>query len=144
MKARKGRVRIGAGLAAAALFGGAGLVVDHGGDGGNAAQNPLDVVKLMAAARLDAAGQQARAPIFFREFADDDDARDIFRQQLARDHRHGQAALDRLAAGHRHRVVVENLVGDRGFRRHRRADRQQARMLVGAVAEIGEDVLRRW
>ena len=59
---------------------------------------------------------------------------------LARDLRHGEMAVDRLAAGHRHRVVVEDLVGDVDARRGRGADRQQAAMLIGAVAEILEDV----
>ena len=50
-------------------------------------------------------------------------------------------AFGRLAAGHRHRVVIEDLVGDVDAGSRRRADRQQAGMGVGAVAEILEHVL---
>ena len=49
----------------------------------------------------------------------------------------------RLAAGHGDRVVVEDLVGDVDAGRDRLADRQQAGMVVGAVAEILEDVRAR-
>ena len=94
----------------------------------------------MPVAHVDAAGQKPRAEIFFRRFRHHDDAAHIFRQQLTRNHRHGKPALDRLAAGHRHRVVIENLVGNRIFGRHRLPDRQQAGMLIGAIAEIGENM----
>ncbi len=47
---------------------------------------------------------------------------------------------DRLAAGHRHRVVVEQLVGDVDAGGDALADRQDAAVEVGAVAEVGEDV----
>ena len=58
-----------------------------------------------------------------------------------RDLRHRQAALGGLAAGHRHRVVVEDLVGDVDAGRRGGAQRQQAGMGVGAVAEILEHML---
>ena len=47
----------------------------------------------------------------------------------------------RLPAGHGDRVVVEDLVGDVHFRRHRRADGEDAGVHVGAIAEVGEHVL---
>ena len=62
----------------------------------------------------------------------------------ARDLRHGEAAVVRLAAGHRDRVVVEDLVGDVDAGRDRGADRQIAGVVVGAVAEILEHVRRAW
>src|SRR5690349_23701128 len=46
-----------------------------------------------------------------------------------------------LAAGHRHRVVEENLVGHVDLGGGRGADGEQARVVVGAVAEVREDVL---
>jgi hypothetical protein len=46
-----------------------------------------------------------------------------------------------LAAGHGHRVVVEHLVGDVGARRDALADGQQPAVEVGAVAQVGEDML---
>ena len=56
-------------------------------------------------------------------------------------HGHRRLALGGLAAGHRHGVVEQQLVGHAGLRRDRLADRQDAGMLVGAVADIGEHVL---
>jgi hypothetical protein len=45
-----------------------------------------------------------------------------------------------LAAGHRHRVVVEQLVGDVHARGDALAHGQDAAVEVGAVAQVGEDV----
>src|SRR6185295_6068652 len=42
---------------------------------------------------------------------------------------------------YRDRVVVQDLVGHGDFGRDRGADRKQARVVVGAVAEVGEDVI---
>src|SRR6185437_10481300 len=53
----------------------------------------------------------------------------------------GRTAFRRLSAGHRHRVVEQQLVGDAGLRRDRLADRQDTGVLIGAVADIGEHVL---
>src|SRR3546814_11079395 len=50
----------------------------------------------------------------------------------------GQLAIMRLAAGHRHGVVEQNLVGDVDLGGDRGAQRQQAGMEIGAVPEIGE------
>ena len=63
--------------------------------------------------------------------------------ELAGDVRHQQAAFDRLPPGHRHRIVVEQLVGDVDAGRDRRADGQQSGMIVGAVAEVLEHVRAR-
>lgn len=71
---------------------------------------------------------------------DDDDARGAFRMHLRGNLRHRQRAVHRLAAGHGHRIVVEQLVGDVDLGRDRRADRQQARVVVRAVAQVGEHV----
>ncbi|MPM20908.1 hypothetical protein SDC9_67346 [bioreactor metagenome] len=46
-----------------------------------------------------------------------------------------------LAAGHRHRVAVENLVGDVRARGNALADRHQAAVKVGAVAQIGKHMV---
>ena len=78
--------------------------------------------------------------VFFGLVADHDEARYAFRFHLTRDLRHRDAAVDRLAAGHRDRIVIEDLVGDGGFRRDRLADRENARVEVGAVAEVLEYV----
>ena len=84
------------------------------------------------------------AGIFLGLVGDDDEALGAFGRNLVRDLRHGQAAFGRLAAGHRHRVIIEDLVGDVDAGSRRRADRQQAGMGVGAVAQILEHVLLRW
>src|SRR5690606_13508070 len=63
--------------------------------------------------------------------------------QLTRNLRHAESTVDRLATGHRYRVVVKNLIGDRYLGSHSRADRQQPGVEVGAVAEIGEHMLGR-
>ncbi len=54
--------------------------------------------------------------------------------------RGGEAALVGLAAGHGDGVVVEDLVGDVDARREGGADRERAGVVVGAVAEVLEDV----
>ena len=54
-----------------------------------------------------------------------------------------EVALVRLAAGHGDGVVVEDLVGDVDAGRGRGADGEIAGMVVGAVAEILEDVVAR-
>ena len=83
------------------------------------------------------------ARIFVRLVGDDDDALGAFGGDLPGDLRHGEAAVIGLAAGHRHRVVEQDLVGDVGVGCDRGADRHVAGMIVGAVAEILEDVIAR-
>ena len=71
---------------------------------------------------------------------DDDDALRSFGLHLARDLGHADRAIDRLASGHRDGVVVEQLVGDVGVCGDGLPNRQQARVKVGAVAEVLEDM----
>jgi hypothetical protein len=52
-----------------------------------------------------------------------------------------QRAVDGLAAGHRDGVVVEDLVGDVDLGRDACAHGQRARVEVGAIAEVLEDVI---
>ncbi len=78
--------------------------------------------------------------VLFRLVADHDETRHAFGFHLTRDLRHGDAAVDRLAARHRDGIVVEDLVRDGGFCGHRLADRENARVKVGTVAEILEYV----
>ncbi len=129
-------------LAAAALLGGAGLVVDQHAHTGLVAKIALHLIEPLAMECLDARGKAGIDRVFVGLVADDDDALHALGGQLLRDLRHGELAFDRLAAGHRHGVVVEDLVGHGGAGGDRGADRQGAGMVVGAVAEIGEDVRR--
>ena len=80
--------------------------------------------------------------VFFGFVADDDNLPHPLRRQLPRHDRHGQPAIERLPAGHRDRIVEQHFVGHVDTGRDRRADRQNAGMRVGAVADIGEDMLR--
>ena len=74
-------------------------------------------------------------------FRDEIDVADAFGVKLEGDLLRRQFAVDMLAAGHRGRVVIEDLVGDVGAGGDRLADREAAGMEIGAVAEIGEHVL---
>ena len=137
------RIREGAALAAAALLRRARLVVDehrHAPAGPRpVAQLPLHLVEIVAMPHRHA-GLERDAPVLLRLVGDDRDPLDAFGRNLIDDHRHVERAVETLAAGHRDRVVVENLVGDRHFRRDGGADREQTRVVVRPVAEVGEDM----
>ena len=87
------------------------------------------------------AGRDLGRRIGLGVFRDQIDVADAFRMKLEGDLLRRQFAVDMLAAGHRGGVVVEELVGDVGAGGDRLADREAAGVEVGAVAEIGEDVL---
>ena len=137
-------VRVGkrAALAAPALFGGAGLVVDQHRDAADLAQARFCTRRAPRGGGWWCRPASACRRIFLRLVGDDHDALRAFGRDLARDLRHGHAAVDLLAAGHRDRVVEEKLVGDVDAGGDRGADREAAGMVVGAVAEILEDVRR--
>jgi hypothetical protein len=59
---------------------------------------------------------------------------------LARDAVDADDAVHRLAAGHGDGVVEQDLVGERGLGRDGLADREVARVVVGAVAQVLEHV----
>lgn len=81
------------------------------------------------------------AGIFFRLVAHDRDALHAFRTHLISDHVNGEVTFMRLAARHGDRVIVENFVGDVCARSARKADRHGTGMIVGAIAEILEEML---
>ena len=89
---------------------------------------------------LDVVGEVARR-ILVGLVGDDDDLRHAFGCALQRDVARAERAVERLPARHRDRVVVEDLVRDVDAGRDRRADRQDAAVVVRAVAEVREDVL---
>jgi hypothetical protein len=46
-----------------------------------------------------------------------------------------------LSPGHRHRIVIDDLVGDVDAGCHRLADRKRTTVKPGSVAKVGKDVL---
>ena len=129
-------------LAPAALFRGAGLVVDQQGDAGHLTQFSLHCVHLAARVEGGAARELTLVAFEFLDLVrDDHHPLRTFGFHLARDLGDADLAVHRLAAGHRHRVVVEQLVGQRGAGGNGLADREQAGVKVGAVAEVLEDML---
>ena len=131
----------GVALAAAAFFGGAGLVVDQHRDAGNFGKLLLHRDQIVAVMDGEALRPFGAGRIFVGLVGDDDDALGAFGCDLARHLRHRQAAVIGLAAGHRHRVVEQDLVGDVGVGGDGGADRHVAGMVIGAVAEILENVV---
>ena len=127
-----------AALAAAALLDGAGLDVEDGGDAVLRCELTLDGHQVGPLLHRHLGGQ-LRQLLLVVHYGDD--ALDARRQNLPRNPLRPQPALMRLSAGHRHRVVVEDLEGDVGPGCHRGADRHQAGMVVSAVAQVLEDVL---
>ena len=71
---------------------------------------------------------------------DHGDLADAHRKQFARDAVGRQVAVVLLPTGHRHRIVVEDLVGDVHACRERGADRQISRVIISAVAKVLEHV----
>ncbi len=136
-----GGVDHGAAFAAAAFFGGTGLIVDEDGDARGFAQGALERIERAAVVDGDAGGEVGDAQVFFRLVGDDVDSRRAFGLHLAGDLGDAERAVDVLAAGHRHGVVEQDAVGDVGFGGDSGADREAAGVVVGAVAKIGEDVL---
>ena len=98
-------IGIVAALAAAALFGGAGLVVDQHGRAGNLAELLLDDDEIIARAQRHAGRPIARRRILGRIVGDHDDAPGAVGGDLPGDLRDVEAAFVALPARHRHRVV---------------------------------------
>ena len=136
-----GRVGHQAALAPAALLGGAGLVVDqrrHAGPFAQVALKPVEVVAVMeGGARREVAAHR----ILVGLVADHGDALHSFRRHLVGDHGDGERAIHGLAAGHGDGVVEEDLVGDVDVGRDGGADGEQPGVIVGAVAQVYEDMV---
>ena len=95
-----------AALAAAAFFRGARLIVDDAGQTGNFAEFALHLIVIVAMVNRHAGRPFQTRRIFFRLVGDDRNALRAFGVQLQGDLRHRQLAVDGLAAGHRHGIVV--------------------------------------
>ena len=103
----------------------------------------LDLDQLIAWAQRDAPGPLRVRGIFPRIVGDHDHPLGAVGGDLPRDLRHGEAAFVSLAACHRDGVIEQNLVGDVDLRIDCPAQRQRAGVVVGAVAEVLEDVVAR-
>ncbi len=141
MTTRFSRIGEGAALAAAALLGGAGLVVNQHADARHGRQLALHGVELVAVMHGQAARPVGVLGVFPRLVGDHDDALGAFGGDLRGDLRHRQPAVIGLAAGHRHRVVEQDLVGHLHAGGDGGADGEIAGVIVGAVAEILEHVI---
>src|SRR6266581_7985007 len=133
-------IRIEPALAAPTFLRRAGLIVDQHARALDGGELGLHAHQLVAMVHGHAARPSDVGGIFPRLVGDDDQPLDAGGCDLAGDLRHAQPAFVGLAAGHRHRVVEQDLVGDVDARDDRRAQRQIARMIVGAVAEVLEHV----
>jgi hypothetical protein len=97
---------------------------------------------VVAVAHGDALRERRAPAVLVRLVRDDDDARDAFRLELAGEGGDVEWRGQRLAAGGRRRIVIEDLERDRDVGGHRRADRKQTRVVIRAVPHVREDVLR--
>ena len=129
-----------AALAAASLFGGASLFVDQDRDARDPAQLALDGVEIGARMQRRAGGKVAQVELF-RPVRHQRDARDPLGPAVVGDARDAHRSVHVLPAGHRHGVVVKDLVGDVRARRDRLPDRHRTRVIPRPVAEILEHVL---
>ena len=135
-----GGIGIEAPLAPAALLGRAGLIIDQHRDAGLARERCLHPVQLVPVVHADHVGNAGRAAIFPRLVGDDGNPPHALGEHLAGELRHGQATIEGLAAGHGHRIVVEQLEGDVGAGRERCANGQNAGVNIGPVTDVLEHV----
>ena len=139
----RGWVHHGAALAAAALFGGAGLVVNDDGGAFNLSHHALHRIQAVAVLHRHAFGQALHTIVFLGFVGHHHNALRTFGPHALcdLDHAVSLGALPHLlAAGHGHGVVVQNFVGDVHARRNRLAHRQQTAMEVRAIAQIGKNM----
>ena len=108
---------------------------------GDLAQLALHGVELVAVVDADVARRNSPAGYLSGSSVTTTMRFDALGRDLPRDVGGRERAVDRLAAGHRDRVVVEDLVGDVDVGGDRGADREQPAVVVGAVAQVREDVL---
>ncbi len=142
-----------AALAAAAFLGGAGLVIDDRGHALGVAAFALHAIKLVAVQHRHVGRQRqrhaaergvVRARVLGGLIRHDEELAHPLAAQAVHDLQHrvplGPLAHG-LAAGHGHRVVVQDLVRDVDPGGNRLPDSQQPAVKVGAIAQVREDVL---
>ncbi len=117
------------------------LVVDQHGDAADGREQGLRLEQPVAMPDLRVA--RDRDPrVLGGIVARDDDALDAFGLEAPAERGDGQGARRVLAAGHRHRAVVEDLVGDVHAGGHRVVQREAARVEERPVADVLEQVWR--
>ena len=127
-------------FAPAALLRGAGL---HKNDDRSTvvfAQLALQGIHLVAVVQAVAGDAAELAAPGLRMIADQSDPVDALRRHLLDQVGDRQGAVKRLAPGHRHRIVVEDFVGNAHPGGNRGANRQQPGVEVGAVTQVLEYV----
>ena len=130
-----------AALASPPLLGRAGLVVDQHRQAAALRQLPLHRVEIVAMMDVDAGRQAAAAGGSARGSSlTTTTCRAPSAEHLRCDLVDRQAAVQLLPAGQRHRVVEQDVEGDVGAGGHRRADHETAGVVVGAVADVLEDM----
>ncbi|MCY1294264.1 hypothetical protein D9M70_435540 [compost metagenome] len=127
-------------LAPASLLGGTRLVIDDGGDAAVFTQALLNDIKFAAVHHSHTGGHLVRRAIPRGFLRNHHDLSHPFGHELCGDLRYCQAPFGRLPAGHRDRIIEEDLVGHGGPSRHGLPDCQAARMLVGPVAQVNEQM----
>ncbi len=134
-----GRIDQFAALATATLFGRAGLVEDQDRHAFDGTQMLLHCVQFATIVKRDLRRKQVASPRPLADVvADHRNLMNAFGAQLMCNVGHGERAVHRLPAGHRHRIVVENLVGDVDASGDRLPDRQRAAMEIRAIAQVLE------
>ena len=118
-----------------------GLIVDQRRHARNLAQLALDLVERAAVVHGDRRRQRRAARVLLGLIRHDHYRPHALRRELMRDAGDREVPLDRLAARHRDGVVEQDLVGHVHAGGHRGANREDAGMRVGAVAEVLEHVL---
>lgn len=133
------RVRKLLALAATAFLGGAGLVVDQYGTAGNFPQFPLYLVQFTTVVEGDVLRETVLVVVvFFGLIAEHNNAFRALCSDLLGNGIDGDLAIHRLAAGHGHGVVEQDLVGNVNAGGHRLANGHRAGVEVGAFPQVLE------
>ena len=135
-----GRLDHDAALAVTPLLRRALLIVDQHGGACHLGQHLLRLDDALAVPHLDPVGE-LDALVLVAVVGGDDDLGHALGQQPLGQLGDGHGAGRILAAGHGHRAVVEDLVGDVGLGRISGADAQRTGVGEGAVAEVLGEVL---
>ena len=111
------------------------LVVDEDAHPPDLAKLALDAVEVPPVGELRAGREHRPRPVLLGLVGHEPDGLDPLPPHLAADRGRVDGPVMGLPAGHRHRVVEEDLVGDVDPGRDARPDREEPGVVVGAVAE---------